>query len=61
VIPIVGARNEVQLAENLAAAQVDLLQEDLLVLDEASVPARPWLYGFIEKESRDNERCRNEE
>jgi aryl-alcohol dehydrogenase-like predicted oxidoreductase len=56
VVPIVGARSEEQLLENLTTDRRRLTPDDVATLDEASALPRPWLYRYIEKEGRDNER-----
>jgi aryl-alcohol dehydrogenase-like predicted oxidoreductase len=58
VVPIVGARDEAQLLENLAADTSRLAPDDLAILDDCSAPKRPWLYDYIEREGRANDRLR---
>jgi aryl-alcohol dehydrogenase-like predicted oxidoreductase len=58
VIPIVGARSEEQLRENLAFDSSRLTLQDVDLLNSASAPKRPWLYGYIERESEENKRYR---
>jgi aryl-alcohol dehydrogenase-like predicted oxidoreductase len=46
---ILGARNVAQLEDNLGAADWELSEEEIKVLDEVSDPGRPdYPYGFIE-------------
>ena len=50
VLPIVGVRSAGQLAENLAAATLDLSPEHLARLDEAAAPALGFPRSFLESD-----------
>jgi aryl-alcohol dehydrogenase-like predicted oxidoreductase len=58
VVPIVGARGEAQLLENLAVDPSRLTPHDLAALNDCSASRRPWLYDYIEREGRTNDRLR---
>jgi aryl-alcohol dehydrogenase-like predicted oxidoreductase len=46
---LVGASNEAQLRENLAAADLRLTEEDLAALDEATKPVKPYPNWFNDR------------
>ncbi|GJQ63985.1 MAG: oxidoreductase [Melioribacteraceae bacterium] len=51
IIPIVGARNEKQLAENLQSVKVSLTSEDILELNEVSKIELGFPHDFLNAES----------
>lgn len=51
VIPIIGAKNEAQLDDNLQCLEFTLSAEALAELDRISQPAVPFPYSFLKKEN----------
>ena len=47
VVPLVGARNEKQLKDNLGAAEVTLTDEQMTRLDDASRPDLGFPHSFL--------------
>ncbi|MBI9108945.1 MAG: aldo/keto reductase [Spirochaetales bacterium] len=52
VFPLIGARTEAQLTDNLGADDFVLSSDDEKLLDEASAVSEPYPYNFIERYSR---------
>ncbi len=48
IVPIVGARTEAQIVENLAAVELELSEDELATLDEAGAPKLGFPRSFLE-------------